>query len=62
MVERVVHEIDAIVRVVRFPGWQQTIKGKREVKQSLRTALQKYQLHKEQDLFDKAYGYIEEYY
>ena len=62
MVERVVHEIDAIVRVVRFPGWQQTIKGKREVKQSLRTALQKYQLHREQDLFDKAYGYIEEYY
>lgn len=62
MVERVVHEIDGIVRVVRFPGWQQTIKGKREVKQSLRTALQKYQLHKEQDLFDKAYGYIEEYY
>lgn len=62
MVERVVHEIDAIVRVVRFPGWQQTIKGKREVKQSLRSALQKYQLHKEQDLFDKAYGYIEEYY
>lgn len=62
MVERVVHEIDAIVRVVRFPGWQQTIKGKREVKQSLRTALQKYQLHKEQDLFDKAYEYIEEYY
>jgi type I restriction enzyme R subunit len=62
MVERVVHEIDAIVRVVRFPGWQQTIKGKRQVKQSLRSALQKYQLHKEQDLFDKAYEYIEEYY
>lgn len=62
MVERIVRDIDEIVRVVRFPGWQQTNAGTREVKRSLRGALQKYQLHKDQDLFDKAYGYIEEYY
>jgi type I restriction enzyme R subunit len=62
MVERIVRDIDDIVRIVRFPGWQQTRQGEREVKQALRRALSKYQLHKEQDLFDKAYGYIAEYY
>jgi type I restriction enzyme, R subunit len=62
MVERVVTEIDSIVRIVRFPGWQTTHGGTREVKQSLRKALSKYQLHRDNDLFEKAYGYIEEYY
>lgn len=62
MVERVVRDIDEIVRIVRFPGWQQTRQGEREVKQALRRTLAKYQLHKDQDLFDKAYGYIAEYY
>lgn len=62
VVERVVNDIDAIVRVVRFPGWQNTVSGEREVQKSLRKALLKYSLHKDQDLFDKAYGYIKEYY
>lgn len=62
MVERVVTDIDEIVRVVRFPGWQSTRQGEREVKQALRRTLAKYQLHREQELFDKAYGYIAEYY
>lgn len=62
IVERIVADIDEIVRTVRFPGWQQTIAGEREVKQALRRVLLKYQLHKEQELFDKAYGYIKEYY
>lgn len=62
IVERIVADIDEIVRNVRFPGWQQTIAGEREVKQALRRVLLKYQLHKEQELFDKAYGYIKEYY
>jgi type I restriction enzyme, R subunit len=62
MVERVVADIDEIVRIVRFPGWQTTNQGEREVKQALRRTLSKYQLHKDQDLFDKAYGYIREYY
>jgi hypothetical protein len=34
----------------------------REVKQALRRALLKYKLHTDQDLFDKAYGYIRQYY
>jgi type I restriction enzyme, R subunit len=62
MVERIVNDIDQIVRIVRFPGWQQTIAGDREVKQALRKTLLKYKLHQEQDLFDRAYEYIRQYY
>jgi type I restriction enzyme R subunit len=62
VVERIVGDIDEIVRIVRFPGWQGTIAGEREVKKALRKALWKYQLHQEQDLFDRAYAYIGEYY
>jgi len=62
VVERIVADIDSIVRTVRFPGWQQTIAGEREVKQALRKTLFKYKLHQQQDLFDRAYAYIEQYY
>jgi len=62
IVERIVDDIDEIVRIARFPGWQQTIAGEREVKKALRKTLYKYQLHRDQDLFDRAYAYIKEYY
>ena len=62
VVERIVTDIDAIVRVVRFPGWQNTAAGEREVQKSLRKSLLKYKLHKDQALFDRAYTYIKEYY
>lgn len=62
VVERIVTDIDAIVRVVRFPGWQTTTGGEREVQKSLRKALLKYKLHTDQMLFDRAYAYIKEYY
>ena len=62
VVERIVTDIDEIVRQVRFPDWQQTSAGERLVRKALRSTLLKYQLHKEQELFDKAYGYIREYY
>mgnify|MGYP003117626777 CR=1 FL=1 len=62
VVERIVDDIDSIVRVVRFPGWQGTAAGEREVQQSLRKSLLKYKLHKDQILFDRAYAYIKEYY
>ena len=62
VVERIVNDIDAIVRVVRFPGWQNTSSGEREVQKSLRKQLLKYKLHKDQLLFDRAYAYIKEYY
>ncbi|MBF0116633.1 MAG: type I restriction endonuclease subunit R [Magnetococcales bacterium] len=62
MVERIVADIDEIVRLVRFPGWQSTSAGEREVQKALRKTLLKYKIHKEQELFDRAYGYIREYY
>ena len=62
VVERIVNDIDAIVRIVRFPGWQNSNQGEREVQKSLRKTLLKYKLHKDQNLFEQAYGYIREYY
>ncbi|WNG26414.1 HsdR family type I site-specific deoxyribonuclease [Cystobacter fuscus] len=62
VVERVVTDIDEIVRLVRFPGWQQTSAGEREVKKALRKTLLKYQLHQDEALFEKAYGYVRQYY
>lgn len=47
---------------MRFEGWQVTTAGVKEVKKELRKLLwAKYKL-KDQELFDKAYGYIEMYY
>lgn len=62
IVERIVTDIDEIVKIVRFPGWQSTAAGEREVKQALRKTLYKYALHKDNILFDKAYEYIRQYY
>jgi type I restriction enzyme R subunit len=62
MIERIVNDIDNIVRTVRFEGWQRTKTGEREVKRALRKTLMKYKLHKEYELFDRAYGYISQYY
>jgi len=62
VVERIVGDIDAIVRAISFPGWQHSNQGEREVQQALRKSLLKYKLHKDQILFDRAYSYIKEYY
>jgi type I restriction enzyme R subunit len=62
MVERIVNDIDEIVRIVRFDGWQTTHAGEREVRNALRKTLFKYKLHQDQELFDRAYGYIRTYY
>ena len=62
IVERIVGDIDEIVRIVRFDGWQNTHAGEREVRNALRKTLFKYKLHQDQELFDKAYGYIRTYY
>ncbi|RJR08371.1 HsdR family type I site-specific deoxyribonuclease [Candidatus Parcubacteria bacterium] len=62
IVERIVNDIDEIVRLVRFDGWQNTIPGEREVQKSLRKTLWKYHLHKDEELFNKSYEYIKEYY
>ena len=62
IVEKIVTDIDDIVKIVRFPGWQTTNAGEREVQQALRKTLLKYKLHKEAELFNKCYLYIKEYY
>ena len=62
VVERIVDDIDEIVRMVRFDGWQVTDAGNREVRRALRRTLLKYKLHTDAELFEKAYGYIKEYY
>lgn len=62
VVERIVNDIDSIVRVVGVPAWQNSTQGEREVQKSLRKALLKYKLHKDQTLFDRAYAYIKAYY
>jgi type I restriction enzyme, R subunit len=62
IVERIVADIDDIVKKVRFPDWQHTSQGERLVQRELRRTLLKYKLHTDPDLFDKAYGYIRQYY
>lgn len=62
MDERIVTDIDEIVKKVRFPNWQHTSQGERLVQKELRRTLLKYRLHTDQELFDKAYGYIRQYY
>ena len=62
IVERIVADIDSIVKIVRFDGWQSTTAGKQEVKKALRSVVWiKYKI-KDKDVFDKAYSYIEQYY
>ena len=58
VVERIVNDIDEIVKFVRFDGWQDSTRGQKEVQKALRKSLLKYKLHKDQELFDRAYGYI----
>ncbi|RFB41300.1 type I restriction endonuclease subunit R [Bacillus sp. RC] len=62
IVERIVSDIDDIVKIVRFPDWQSTTTGKQEVKKALRSVIWvKYKI-KDKELFDKAYSYVEIYY
>ena len=50
------------MKIVRFDGWQNTTAGKQEVKKALRSVVWvKYKI-KDKEVFDKAYGYIEQYY
>ena len=59
IVERIVNDIDGIVKIVRFDGWQNTTEGQKEVKKALRSIIWiKYKL-KNQEVFDQAYSYIE---
>jgi type I restriction enzyme R subunit len=62
IVENIVNRIDEVVRSVRFKGWQSTIEGDRLVQQALRKTLYIQFKIPNQDVFDKALGYVREYY
>ena len=62
IVERIVNDIDGIVRMVRFPGWQDTPTGRREVSRNLRDVIMHRYRIKDADVFNRAYSYVEQYY
>lgn len=62
IVTNVVDRIDEVVRAVRFEGWQSTIAGDQEVRKALRQALYVQFKIRDNDVFEKALGYIREYY
>lgn len=62
IVENIVIRIDEVVRAVRFEGWQSTIRGDQEVRQALRKTLDMQFKIRDNDVFEKALGYIREYY
>ncbi|MCK5163079.1 MAG: hypothetical protein KAQ72_05155 [Desulfobacula sp.] len=43
-------------------GWQNSITRERDIKKVLRQTLFKYKLHIDQELFEKASGYVCEHY
>lgn len=62
IVGNVVTRIDEVVRGVRFDGWQDTIRGDQEVRQALRRTLYVQFKIRDNDVFEKALGYVREYY
>lgn len=62
IVERIVSDIDGIVKIVRFPGWQNSPTGRKTVSRSLRDVIMRKYRIKDTEVFDKAYSYVEQYY
>jgi type I restriction enzyme R subunit len=62
IVERIVNDIDAIVKIVRFDGWQNTTAGRQEVTKALRSVVWIRYKIRDNEVFEKAYKYIEMYY
>lgn len=62
IVSNVVDRIDEVVRGVRFDGWQSTIAGDQEVRKALRQTLYVQFKIRDNDVYERALGYIREYY
>jgi type I restriction enzyme, R subunit len=62
IVENIVNRIDEVVKAVRFEGWQATIRGDQEVRQALRKTLYVQFKIRDNDVYEKALGYVREYY
>ncbi|MEU7797765.1 type I restriction endonuclease subunit R [Micromonospora arborensis] len=60
--EKIVDEVDEVVRAVRFTGWQDTREGDRLVQQSLRKTLWTKFKIRDNDVYERALSYIREYY
>ena len=62
LIHRHVHvEACAMTWHVRFDGWQTTRAGRAGGEEGAPETLFKYRLHQDQELFDRAYGYIRQY-
>lgn len=59
IIANVVEDIDKIVRVTRFDGWQSTHAGQKEIQKVLRQTLYKYKLHKSRNFLKKHIGIYE---
>lgn len=62
IVKRIVDDIDGIVRLVRFPGWQKTSKGVQDIQSEILKIIWVQYKIKDREIIDKAYGYVEQYY
>ena len=62
VIQDIVEQIDKIVKATRFLGWQNSNSGPREIQKALLLTLAQFGLGKDKELFNKAYGYIEEHY
>lgn len=62
IIARIVDDIDAIVKATRFDGWQSTRSGDRVVQKAIRSTLLKYQLHHDQELFERIHEYVRQHY
>ncbi|AOT04718.1 hypothetical protein [Arthrobacter sp. U41] len=62
IVGKVVADIDAIVKEVRWDGWNNTKEGDKAVRIAIRKVLVRYGLPASGELFDRAYAYVSENY
>jgi len=62
IIERIVTDIDRIVRDVSFLGWQESVKGDRDIRREIRLVLARQGLGTKGDVFDRAYAYVKENY
>ena len=62
IVERIVSDIDGIVKIVRFEGWQNVPTGRKMISRNLRDVIMRKYRIKDKEVFDKAYSYVEQYY
>ncbi|MHA7295220.1 type I restriction endonuclease subunit R [Arthrobacter sp. HLT1-21] len=62
ILEKVVRDIDEIVKMVSWEGWNETKRGDREVRKAILKVLRHYGLPLEGELFDRSYAYVAENY